>query len=214
MTQEIKINVENVKMKGYKAYDKGLICKGKQYAENTVFEEPNAEICESGMHFCRNPFDVLDYYPLVNDNGEMSEFTEVEALDDVKTDDDKKYCTTKMKVGAKLGLKGFIKACIDFTLKITKKDGGAGGNKRYAQLASLGNYAQLASSGDGSVVMCAGVNSRAKAARGSWITLSEWKHDGEKHIPVCVKTERVDGERIKADTFYALQNGEFAEVVK
>ena len=26
-------------MRGYKAFEKGLICKGKQYAENTVFEE-------------------------------------------------------------------------------------------------------------------------------------------------------------------------------
>ena len=44
-------------MKGYKAFDKGLICRGKQYAENTVFEEDKAEICKSGMHFCKNPLD-------------------------------------------------------------------------------------------------------------------------------------------------------------
>lgn len=31
-------------MKGYKAFEKGLICRGKQYAENTVFEEEKAEI--------------------------------------------------------------------------------------------------------------------------------------------------------------------------
>lgn len=75
--------------KGYKGFDKGLICKGKQYVENTVFEEETAEICKSGMHFCENPFDVLDYYGFVNKNGELNEFAEVEALDDVKTDDGK-----------------------------------------------------------------------------------------------------------------------------
>ena len=56
-------------MKGYKAFEKGMICKGKQYAEKTVFEEESAEICKSGMHFCKNPLDVLDYYPLVDENG-------------------------------------------------------------------------------------------------------------------------------------------------
>lgn len=54
-------------MKGYKAFGKSMICRGKRYSENTVFEE-KAEVCMSGMHFCKNPLDVLDYYPLVNEN--------------------------------------------------------------------------------------------------------------------------------------------------
>ena len=74
-------------MKGYKGYNKGLICRGKQYAENTVFEEENAEICKSGMHFCENPFDVLEHYGYVNNKAELNEFTEVEALGDCLTDD-------------------------------------------------------------------------------------------------------------------------------
>lgn len=85
-------------MKGYKAFDPGLICRGKQYAENTVFEEENAIICNSGMHFCENPFDVLDHYPLVNKDGQFSDFAEVEALAETKTDDNKKFCTTKLKI--------------------------------------------------------------------------------------------------------------------
>lgn len=36
------------------------------------------------------------------------------------------------------------------------------------------------------------------------------KFNGEA-VPVCVKTERADGERIKEDTFYRLKNGEFTE---
>lgn len=64
--------------------------------------------------------------------------------------------------------------------------------------------------------MCAGNNSRAKAKVGSWITLAEWEWNCEKnrYVPVCVKTEYVDGENIKADTWYRLQNGEFIEVTK
>lgn len=59
-------------MKGYKGFDPGLVCRGKQYAENTVFEEDKATICKNGMHFCANPLDVLDYYPLINDNGKLN----------------------------------------------------------------------------------------------------------------------------------------------
>lgn len=88
-------------MKGYKAYKKGLICEPngnkKQYAENTVFEEDTAEICLKGMHFCKDPLAVLDYYPLVDENGNMSEFTEVEAMDECKTDDNQKFCTKKIE---------------------------------------------------------------------------------------------------------------------
>ena len=103
-------------MKGYKGFNKGLICLGKKYEENTVFEESNAEICRSGMHFCENPFDVLTYYPFVSDNAELNEFAEVESLAEVETDDEKKFCTKKLKVGKKLDIAGLCSAFVDFTL--------------------------------------------------------------------------------------------------
>jgi hypothetical protein len=261
-------------MKGYKGFRKGLICKEKQYAENTVFEEEAAVICEKGMHFCKNPFDVLDYYGFVDEKGSMNEFAEVEALAETDTNDNKKYCTTKLKVGAKLSFAGFVKTCVDFVLEKTtlemgdadeNKIGSSGnyakigssgdsaqigssgnyaqiGSSGYsakigssgdsAQIGSSGNYAQIGSSGysakigssgdyakisstgKDSVICCAGHNSIVKAKKGSWITLSEWEYSEEKKrvIPLCVKTEYVDGERIKADTFYLLVKGEFKEV--
>ena len=82
----------------------------------------------------------------------------------------------------------------------------------YAKLASSGDYAQLASSGDYAVVMAAGYNSQAKAKKGSWITLAEWDSLDGNLTPVCVKTEQVDGERIKEDTWYKLINGQFTEI--
>ena len=239
-------------MKGYKGFAPGLVCIGKQYAENTVFEEEKAVICHSGMHFCPNPFDVLDHYDLVNSDGNFNDFAEVEALADTKTDDNKKFCTTKLKVGAKLSFAGFVKACIDFvfekTIKEIPKDnvdsgysaqigssgdyakigssgysakiGSSGysaqiGSSGYsAQIGSSGDYAQIGSSGEDSVICCAGHNSMVKAKKGSWITLSEWKYDNKKErcVPVCVKTEFVDGERIKEDVFYKLIDGQFVEV--
>ena len=89
---------------------------------------------------------------------------------------------------------------------------GSSGNS--AQIGSSGNSAQIDSTGEDSVICCAGNNSIVKAKKGSWVTLSEWKYSKEKerNVPICVKTEFVDGERIKTDTWYKLENGEFVEV--
>ena len=229
-------------MKGYKGFAPGLVCRDKQYAENTVFEEDSAIICSRGMHFCQNPFDVLDHYDLVNTDGSFNDFAEVEALADTKTDDNKKFCTTKLKVGAKLSFSGFVKACVDFLYEKTIKEmpdsnvdsgysaqigssgdsaqiGSSGdyakiGSSGYsAQIGSSGDYAKIDCSGHDSVICCAGGESIVKATVGCWITLAEWKYDNEKNrsVPVCVKTEYVDGERIKENTFYKLVNGEFVE---
>ena len=256
-------------VKGYKAFDKGMKCRDKQYEENTTYEENGNEICKAGvMHYCENPFDVLDYYPLVNENGEISEFAEVEPLGEVFKQKNKS-ATNKLHIKAKLGLKGFIKACIDFTLEKTKieeiedsveNDNGnnfaqigssgdfakigssgysaqigssgysaqigssgysakIGSSGDFAQIGSSGDFAQIVSEGNHSVIMAAGYNSMVKAKVGSFITLAEWvKTDDEDEkgfciwIPKCVKTEYVDGERIKEDTFYKLVDGEFKEV--
>ncbi len=98
-------------MKGYKGFRKGLICRSKQYAEDTVFEEESAKICQKGMHFCKNPLNVLEYYGFTDDKGNLNEFAEVEAFGDCKTDDGKKIVTTKLKVGKKLSALDFIQAC-------------------------------------------------------------------------------------------------------
>ena len=246
-------------LKGYKAFEPGLICRGKQYAENTIFEEDNARICHSGMHFCKNPLAVLDYYPLVNNEGKMSECAEVEALDECFTNDNEKYCTKKLKIGAKISFPALVQASVNFefekddtkakTKRHDKDDEKISSKTNFAQIGSSGNSAQIGSSGDSakigssgdsakigssgdsaqigssgnsakidstgldSVICCAGRNSRVKAKKGSWITIAEWEYSQEKGrwIPKCVKTEFVDGERIKEDTFYCLENGEFKE---
>ena len=297
-------------MKGYKSYKRGLVCEPngnkKQYKENAVYEENEAIVCRSGMHFCANPLDVLDYHPLIDEDGYFSDITTVENLDEIKTNDNRKFCTKKLKIGVKLELPAFINAAIDFILEKNPIDNSSqlasSGNSSqlassgdssklassgnysklassgyssqlassgyYSQLASSGDYSQLASSGyfsklassgdssqlassgyssklassgyfsklassgdssklassgdssqlassgDSSVVAGIGIDNIAKARKGSWITLAEWKYDvnKNKYIPVCVKSEQVDGEKIKEDTFYKLENGEFVEV--
>ena len=82
-----------------------------------------------------------------------------------------------------------------------------------ARIGSSGDGARISSTGEDAVVCCAGHNCEAKAKKGSWITLSEWKFDENKkrYVPACVKTEFVDGERIKEGVYYKLVNGEFKE---
>lgn len=188
-------------MKGYKAYEKGLVCRGKQYKIGEVFEENRAEICDSGMHYCENPLDCLDHYPLIDNEGNFVEMTEVEDLDSEnrKTENNRKFCTKKLKIGAKVSFGEMIEAGFEFILEGSRP-------------ASSGYYSKLASSGDYSAVANIGINGMAKAAKYSWITLAEhcWE-DGRLKLK-CVKTEQVDGDRIKSDTWYKLQDGEFKEV--
>ena len=228
-------------MKGYKGFSKGLVCRGKQYAENTVFEEDDAKICESGMHFCKNPFDVLDHYGFVADNGELNEYAEVEALDDAQTDDQKNFCTKKLKVGAKLGIAGLVNAFVDFTLNKIKKDSTATNTKNcstatntgsYSAAMNTGVYSVAANTGNFSVAMNKGVYSvatntgkdgfaistgikgKAKGALGCYIAVAEWTYDesaGEYKL-VGFEAHKVDGKTIKPDTFYSLKNGKFVAV--
>ena len=95
-------------------------------------------------------------------------------------------------------------------------DAKIGSSGDYALIDSSGTHAQIDSTGENSLICCAGRGSIAKAKKGSWITLAEWVYPGEtgRYIPKCVKTEYVDGERIKENTWYYLVNGEFKEIIK
>ena len=195
-------------LNGYKAFEPGMICKGKQYQENTDYEEEGGKICEKGMmHYCVNPFDVLNFYPLVNDSGKVSDFAAVKALEKPVEGDNGKFATRKLHIGVKLGLPGFVEACIDYLKEETI-------GKAPNSTGSSGDFAKIESAGEDSVICCSGDASIVKGKLGSWITLAEWKYSIEKNrmVPQFVKTEFVDGEKIKADTWYKLFNGEFTEV--
>lgn len=110
--------------------------------------------------------------------------------------------------GAKIGSSGYnakIGSSGDYV-----KIGSSGCN---VKIGSSGDDAKISSSGDDCVIMCAGINSSAKAKIGSWITLAEWKYSEEKQrdIPFSVITKQVDGIEIKEDVYYTLQDGKFKE---
>lgn len=194
-------------MKGYKAFDKGLVCRGKRYAENTVFEEDEAVICQKGMHFCAEPMDVFNYYP------PESEFAEVEAPDEAVTDDGKKYVTKKLKVGSKMSLKELISVQVKINLQKAKEEGnGSYAQGKYGHAAAQGKYGHASVGGKDAIAAAFGIEGKAKACLGSWIMLAEWANTSEGWHIKTVKTAKIDGEKLKADTWYIVKNGEFEEV--
>ncbi|MBR1536012.1 MAG: hypothetical protein IJ630_03645 [Treponema sp.] len=273
----------------YKGFDKDLKCRGFQFEVGKEYSESgDIKCCENGFHCCENPFDVFDFYPIIDDDCNLNRFCEVEGSGKADKEEEK-TAFSKLKVKAEIGIKGFISAFIEIvkeSVKTEKDDSdysqlassgdssqlassgdssklassgnssklASSGNSSklassgdYSQLASSGDYSKLASSGNSSklassgdysqlassgnssklassgnfsklassgehsVIYCAGNNCKAKAKKGSWITLAEWELKDGKYFPKCVKTEFVDGERILADVWYMLKDGEFTE---
>ena len=82
-------------MKGYKAFDKDLKCRDFQYEIGQTYEiDGEIECCERGFHFCLNIADCYKFYK----ESEDTRICEVEAIGEIKTEDDIKYCTNKIKI--------------------------------------------------------------------------------------------------------------------
>ena len=224
-------------IKSYKAFDKNMQCRRFQYEVGKEYEmDGNIECCKRGFHACESPLDVFDHYDMLK-----SRFAEVEQSGTIDREEDTtKVCSSRIKIKAELKLTDIINIGVEWLKDVTspsnvkadgslndngdrKKQIGSSGDSAKigssgdsAKIGSSGESAQIGSSGEDSVIMCAGRNSKAKAKIGSWITLAEWKWSNEKnrYVPVCVKTEYVDGVKIKADTWYKLENGKFVEVTE
>ena len=222
---------ENV-ITSYKGFDKNMECRGFKYEVGKEYEmDGEIKCCNRGFHACKSPIEVWDYYDMLN-----SRFAEVEQSGKIDEEEKStKICSSRIKIKAELKLADIINIGVEWLKDITspskiKEDGvlndngyrrkqiGSSGNSAKigssgdsAKIGSSGDSAQIDSTGEDSVIMCAGNESKAKAKVGSWITLAEWKWSDEKNrnVPVCVKTEYVDGENIKADTWYQLKNGKF-----
>jgi len=149
-------------IKGVKAFEKGLKCKGFQFEENKEFvHKGELKICKSGFHFCENPLDTLDYYDLCN-----SDFAEVEAIGETENhNNDSKITTNKLKIGLKIDLKRFIELSFEYIWNKTK-DKASGNNSKlatsgdYSKLATSGNNSKLATSGNNSKLATSGYNSQ------------------------------------------------------
>lgn len=168
------------------------------------------ECCEQGFHFCEIPFDVFGYY-----SPSDSRYCAVEGSGKVDQDeDDSKAAVSKLHISAEIGLKGIIEAGVKFILdKVNWKDNKEYNTGDYSAATNTGNRSVSIVEGKDSVAIVTGKDSKAKGALGCWIVLTErggW--NGETYPIIEVKAFNVDGEKIKADTFYQLINGEAVEV--
>ena len=222
---------ENKTIKAYKGFDSSLKCGDLQYEVGETYEmDGDIECCRRGFHACENPLEVLSYYPPSD-----SRYCEVEQGGTVSKDSgDSKAASSKIHISCEIGLKGIIEAGVKFILdKVNWRNDKKSNTGEYSAATNTGYYSAATNTGDysaatntgycsaakvdgkESVAVVTGKDSKASGALGDWIVLTErgdW--DGEAYPIKEVKAFKVDGAKIKADTFYKLVDGDAVEVEK
>ena len=224
------------KIIAYKAMDKNMQCRGKQYEVGKTYHEDKADCCHAGMHACENPLDVLHYYPL----SDGIRIFKVECGGDISREDgkDTKLACTELTVEAEIKIADMVKLGVKAVMDRVNKNvkgtknkasgnwstGAASGNCStgaasgdWSTGAASGNWSTGAASGDycraeafgkDSIAVANGAHSKARGAMGCYLVLTEYDDDG--HM-ICAKMAKVDGAVIKENTWYTLENGEFVE---
>ena len=205
-------------IKGYKGFNKDMVCRGFQFEVGKTYKTDRAKCCESGFHLCENPMDIFSYC-----NPADSIFAEAEATGEIDThSEDSKVATTEIKIGAKVDLHNLIKAGVEFIFSKVEKTKNEtayktiekilASNTGYQSAASNTGYQSAASvSGKQSIACGLGIENKVKGKLTCWLVLAEWqKVDNEWRIS-HIKTAMVDGIKIKEDVWYELKNGEFVE---
>ena len=209
-------------METYKGFNKDMTAKnGFQYKEGKEYEEEKAVACECGFRACEYPLDCFGYYSpansvyhIVEQSGELS-----------KNSSDTKVASTKIKIGAEISIAGLVKAAIEYTKEKAKPESdatgyyGASSATGYYGASSATGYCGSAIAGNPeSVAVAWGYKSKAKGIVGAYIVLADWEENGrgcsgQKEWSLkSAKMVRIDGEKIKADTCYTMENGEIVEV--
>ena len=211
------------KIKAYKAFDKDLSCRGFKYEVGKEYEETgDIKACEKGFHACPYPLDVFSYYTPAG-----SRFCEVEQSGKIDDSESDKVCSSKIRIGAELDIRGLVKAAVSYVKErctnecnakpgkpATAGDGGAAtAGDRGA--ATAGNYGAAtargkASTGSNGLSVARGKNVQVKGGIGAILVIAEERDD--TYDIVDWKAVAVDGEVVKADTWYRLENGELVEV--
>ena len=200
-------------IKAYKGFNTDMTCRGKQYEEGEEYEEQSAEACERGMHACEYPLDCFGYYPPGS-----SVYHEVEQSGKIsKNGDDTKVASSKMKIGARLDIRGIVSAAIEYTKSRTTKEYTdpemATAGYRGAATAGYSGAATSrgkSASGKNGLSVARGNDVKAKGGLGAILVIAE-ENSADFDIKEW-KAVVVDGEKVKADTWYKLENGELVEV--
>ncbi len=210
------------KIIAYKAMDKNMQCRGKQYEVGKTYHEDKADCFLAGMHACENPLDVLHYYPLKD----SPRFFEVECGGDVdKSGEDSKLACTELTVKGEVNFAWLVKATVNAVFNRVKGkepfssgyystagtsgySSTAGTSGYYSTAAATGSYCRAKVGGKNSIAVANGYGSKARGAMGCYLVLTEYDDDGGM---ICAKMARVDGSAIKENVWYTLKNGEFVE---
>ena len=210
-------------MNCYKGFDKDLKCKGFQYEVGKEYTEEKADICSYGFHACESPLDVFRYYP----PGSQSRYCEVDLDANDQTHDDSKRVGKHIKIGAEIGIAGLVKAHFEYVNKHVKESiekcdseastaGNRGaataGNRGAATAGECGAATARGTSivGKNGIAVARGNGVRVKGGIGAILVIAE--EEGNSYDIEAWKAVIVDGETIKADTFYELIDGELKEV--
>ena len=217
-------------IKTYKGFDKNLCCRDMQYKIGKSYEESNAEVCNKGFHACERPLDVFKYYPpstnrycMTEQSGEIS-----------KASDDTKVSSTKIKIGAEIGIPGLVKAQIEWTKAHTTNEHtdpdratagycGAATAGEYGAAtageygaATAGEYGAATSKGSATVganglAVARGCGVKVRGGLGAILVIAE-ENTEDYNVKNWIAVQ-VDGVRVKADTWYKLnKDGQLEEV--
>ena len=191
-------------IKTYKGFDKDLKCRGFQYEIGKEYTTKNAKACDTGFHACEQPIEVFNYYApgtsrycIVEQSGKLD-----------RGQDDSKVASSRIKIGAEIGIPGIVKAQIEYvkahtTTEYTDPERATAGYRGAA--TSRGT----SSVGEEGLAVARGNGVRVKGGLGAVLVLCE--EERSSYRVASYKVEIVDGERIKADTWYSLVDGEFKE---
>ena len=214
-------------MKAYKGFTKDMKCRDFQYEEGKEYvHDGKVSVCKSGFHACERPLACFNYY-----SPSESVYHEVEINGDVsKATDDSKVAGSKIKVGARLNILGLVKAQFEYvklhtinenTDPATANAGDCGaasaGDQGAARAGDQGAAISRGSSSVGAngVALVRGDSSYGNKAKGGIGAILIFILEEENSYKIeDWKAVVVDGETIKADTWYKLENGNIIEVVE
>ena len=132
-------------IKSYKGMDKDMRCRGFQYEVGKTYETEHAVACECGFHACESPLDVLNYYPPCDGN---RYFAVKQSGTLSRKDDDSKVASTKLTIGAEIGIPGLAKAHVEWVKEHLGKDA-VKTNTRYRSAATnTGNQSAATNTSD------------------------------------------------------------------
>lgn len=195
------------KIKAYKAFDKDLSCRGFKYEVGKEYEETgDIKACEKGFHACPYPLDVFGYYALAG-----SRFCEVEQSGKIDDSESDKVCSSKIRIGAELDIRGLVKAAVSYVKeRCTNECNAEPGKPATAGDSGAATARGKASTGSNGLSVARGNNVQVKGGIGAILVIAEERDD--TYDIVDWKAVVVDGDVVKADTWYRLKNVELVEV--